>query len=136
MSDVVNALLLKGGRVLLAKRSPQRKSYPNVWSFPGGHVEEGETLEQTLIREIQEEIGVTPTAFRPLGQISDSRVAARAIYHMYAVTSWQPKEPGIRDQEHTELRWFSLSEAALIPDLALEEYRALFKRVAGYSTSD
>lgn len=44
MRNIVNALLLREGKVLLARRSRHRKAYPDLWSFPGGHVEGDETL--------------------------------------------------------------------------------------------
>jgi ADP-ribose pyrophosphatase YjhB (NUDIX family) len=37
--DIVNAVLLRQPRVLLARRSMARRAYPGLWSFPGGHVE-------------------------------------------------------------------------------------------------
>jgi ADP-ribose pyrophosphatase YjhB (NUDIX family) len=45
---IVNAILIRDGAVLLAKRSAHRKAYPGLWSFPGGHVESGETLDAAL----------------------------------------------------------------------------------------
>jgi 8-oxo-dGTP diphosphatase len=45
------------GRVLLAQR-PEGKQLAGLWEFPGGKVEPGETPEQCLIRELQEEIGI------------------------------------------------------------------------------
>src|SRR5260370_18080031 len=64
MRNIVNALLLRDGAVLLARRSSARKAYPNCWSFPGGHVEQGESLDEALIREIQHEVCLTPRAFK------------------------------------------------------------------------
>ncbi|MBZ9680206.1 MULTISPECIES: (deoxy)nucleoside triphosphate pyrophosphohydrolase [unclassified Mesorhizobium] len=51
------ALVDADGRVLLAQR-PQGKQLAGLWEFPGGKVEPGETPEQCLIRELQEEIGI------------------------------------------------------------------------------
>jgi len=52
------ALVDADGRVLLAQR-PEGKQLAGLWEFPGGKVEPGETPEETLIRELQEEIGIT-----------------------------------------------------------------------------
>ena len=61
MRNIVNGLLIKGQKVLVAHRSEDRRSYPDTWSFPGGHVEEGETFEKALVRELAEEVGVSAT---------------------------------------------------------------------------
>ncbi|THF50015.1 8-oxo-dGTP diphosphatase MutT [Allorhizobium terrae] len=51
------ALLDSDGRILLAQR-PEGKSLAGLWEFPGGKVEKGETPEETVVRELQEEIGI------------------------------------------------------------------------------
>jgi adenine-specific DNA glycosylase len=52
-------------RVLLSKR-PVHVHQGGLWEFPGGKLEEGETLEEGLRRELQEELGITPMQARPL----------------------------------------------------------------------
>ena len=51
------ALVDTDGRVLLAQR-PTGKPMAGLWEFPGGKVEDGERPEQTLIRELKEELGI------------------------------------------------------------------------------
>ena len=55
------------GRFLLTSR-PEGKVYAGYWEFPGGKFEPGETLEQALRRELQEEIGITIGAVHPWQQ--------------------------------------------------------------------
>jgi 8-oxo-dGTP diphosphatase len=129
--DVVNALLVRQGMVLLAKRSPRRKAYPGLWSFPGGHVEADESLAGALDRELREEVGVAPTEYRLLVSIADPNATADdpVTYHMYAVTAWRGGEPTMVGDEHTELRWFKQAAAISLPDLALAEYRPLLREI-------
>lgn len=127
MIDIVNAVMLRDASVLLARRSGARRNYPDLWSFPGGHVEAGESLEQALQRELQEEIGVVPVTFEPLPPIADPH-AAGTTYRMFAVTAWRG-EPTIRDDEHSALQWFPLATAAALTELALEAYRPMFVRL-------
>jgi mutator protein MutT len=55
---VVAAILRRETHVLLCHRSPRRLWFPDVWDFPGGHVEAGEPPEDALRRELVEELGV------------------------------------------------------------------------------
>jgi 8-oxo-dGTP diphosphatase len=57
----VAGLLINGGRVLLVRQQKDGRTY---WLLPGGGVEEGEELEDALLREITEECGLPPTAIR------------------------------------------------------------------------
>ena len=55
---VACALIDPENRILLAQR-PEGKSMAGLWEFPGGKIEPGETPEQSLVRELQEELGIT-----------------------------------------------------------------------------
>ena len=54
----VGILIRTNGDFLLTSRPPG-KAYEGYWEFPGGKIEQGETVEQALRRELQEEIGIT-----------------------------------------------------------------------------
>lgn len=56
--DVVAAIIWRDGKFLSAER-PAGKDYAGWWEFPGGKVEIGESLEDALARELQEELGIT-----------------------------------------------------------------------------
>jgi len=60
----VGVLIDPEGRFLLTSR-PVGKAYAGYWEFPGGKVEPGESIEQALRRELQEEIGVTIASAEP-----------------------------------------------------------------------
>ena len=63
--DVAVGILIDAqGRFLLTSRPPG-KVYAGYWEFPGGKLESGETVEQALRRELQEELGITIAAAEP-----------------------------------------------------------------------
>ena len=137
MRQIVNAVLVREATVLLAKRSLRRKAYPGGWSFPGGHVEQGESWAEALVRELREEVGITPLNFRLLRSIDDPNTTTDdpVVYHMYLVTDWRGGEPAILDAEHSELRWFTRAAAIALPDLALDDYRPLLLEIAELAPS-
>ena len=60
MKLVTAAIIERDGKVLIARRAPASK-LAGQWEFPGGKVEEGETLQQCLVRELKEELGIDVT---------------------------------------------------------------------------
>ena len=129
--EVVTGLIIQANRILLGKRCPTRSAYPNVWDVFGGHVESGETHSQTLVRELQEELGITPsdwtyietlTIAMPEGQDCPSDVLEM---HLYLVTDWSGTPANQQLHEHTTIQWFSLVEAVAL-DLAHSTYPQLF----------
>ncbi|MDP6707989.1 MAG: NUDIX hydrolase [Alphaproteobacteria bacterium] len=122
--------MVRDGLVLLARRSGHRRRYPGVWDVIGGHLEAGESIEETLVREVEEEVGVTPNRFSALGEIDEPNpeINDPHVYHLFTVHDWSGGEPRLASDEHTEIGWFSLAEAVAL-DLALPEYRDYFRRV-------
>ena len=59
------------GYVLLTKRPKTMRSFPNIWVTPGGHIENGETLQQAGIREVCEETGIS---------IKDHKITALGLW--------------------------------------------------------
>ena len=107
--DVVAALLLRDNRVLLCHRSPERRWFPEVWDFPGGHVEVGEGAEEALVREIEEEIGVMIRCPMdpPLATHEDGDLRVR----VWLVRDWTGEPRNVELDEHDEIAWFALAEA-------------------------
>jgi 8-oxo-dGTP diphosphatase len=61
MLQVVAAVIQSDGKILVGQRMA-RQSHPLQWEFPGGKVEPGESPEQALARELEEELGITGAA--------------------------------------------------------------------------
>jgi 8-oxo-dGTP pyrophosphatase MutT (NUDIX family) len=128
MTGVVSALLFaEDGRVLFGLRASWKKLWPNQWDSIGGHIEEDETPEETLLREVREEIGVTPTRWHRLTTLWDP-TDPPIENHLFVVTQWAGGEPRMTCDEHSELRWFTVSELAALPDLVPCGYPDLIAR--------
>lgn len=84
-----------------------------LWSLPKGHIEEGETAEQTAVREVGEETGILGEIIRPLGTIDYWFVAERRRIHK-TVHHFLMEERGgdlsDEDVEVTEVDWVALDE--------------------------
>ncbi len=65
---IVAALIFsKDGKLLMGTKDPRRGGvYSDCWHLPGGGVEEGETLEQALKREVKEEVGIDISTYKPI----------------------------------------------------------------------
>jgi 8-oxo-dGTP diphosphatase len=83
------ALVDTDGRVLLAQR-PEGKPMAGLWEFPGGKVETGETPEQTLIRELEEELGIVvkEACLAPLTFASHGYPDFHLLMPLYVCRRW------------------------------------------------
>jgi 8-oxo-dGTP diphosphatase len=97
------ALVDTDGRVLLAQR-PEGKPMAGLWEFPGGKVEAGETPEQTLIRELEEELGIVvkEACLAPLTFASHSYPEFHLLMPLYICRRW---EGIVTAQEGQALKW-------------------------------
>ena len=85
-------------------------------------------LNETLVREVQEEIGVTPTSFAKLASFEfPGETKGASELHAFRVDAWTGGNPTIRNNEHVELRWFTVAAACALPNLASNEYCPLFQ---------
>ena len=100
---VAVALVDADGRVLLAQR-PAGKAMAGLWEFPGGKVEAGERPEQTLIRELKEELGIAveEDCLAPLTFASHAYPDFHLLMPLYACRRW---EGMVAAQEGQKLAW-------------------------------
>lgn len=124
------ALYNEQGDILLAQR-PADKSMAGLWEFPGGKVEDGETPEATLIRELQEELQITVQAedLEPITFASHAYEKFHLLMPLYACRTWGGDPRGAEGQA---LKW--VSPNALFdypaPPADLPLFTALAKRGA------
>ena len=75
---------------LLTKRTPRLRAHGGQWALPGGRVDAGETIEQTALREMHEELGVLAGADDVLGALDD--YPTRSGFLIAPVVVWLPQK--------------------------------------------
>ena len=107
------ALVDSEGRVLICQR-PQGKQLAGLWEFPGGKVEPGETPEECLIRELDEELGikVTHACLAPFVFASHCYQNFHLIIPLYLVRRW---EGFVTAREHEAVAWVKPAKLADYP---------------------
>jgi 8-oxo-dGTP diphosphatase len=100
----VGVLVDSQGRFLLTSR-PAGKVYAGYWEFPGGKVEPGESIEQALRRELQEELGITIAAAQPWQIELMDYPHARVRLHFCKVFAWSGD---FQMREQQSMAWQSL----------------------------
>ncbi len=97
------ALIDADGRVLLAQR-PEGKTMAGMWEFPGGKVEAGERPEETLIRELKEELGVEvkEACLAPFAFASHSYEDFHLLMPLYLCRRW---DGVVAAREGQQLDW-------------------------------
>ena len=97
------ALVDVDGRVLICQR-PEGKQLAGLWEFPGGKVEAGETPEAALIRELEEELGITvaQACLAPFVFASHAYEDFHLLMPLYLLRRWEGQ---VARREHAALKW-------------------------------
>ena len=107
------ALVDPDGRVLIAQR-PAGKQMGGLWEFPGGKMESGERPEETLIRELSEELGiiVKEECLAPLTFASHSYADFHLLMPLYICRRWEGTP---QPTEHQAIKWVRPKEMSNYP---------------------
>jgi mutator protein MutT len=107
MINVTAAIILHNNRVLATRRA-SHKHMGGYWEFPGGKIELGETPEQSLARELQEEVGVTLTGPVELHGVFSNFASFQGDHiAVFVVRHWQRREAYRNLGEIAEARMFA-----------------------------
>ena len=104
MLKVVAALIMKDGKILIAKRSTGNKDVIGKWEFPGGKVEENETEEQAIEREIKEEFDIVIKAKNFVSNVKSNECDKHIDLRLY---SCKYVEGEFKLYDHSEYKWVS-----------------------------
>lgn len=119
MRECAAAFVVREKSILLGKRSATRSFYPDVWDAFGGHQKSGESLEETLRRELSEELGILPTRWEFLltALEPDQEKYGQIKYHIYLVTAFDGEPNNLQPEEHSVIGWFKFEQAINLPFL-------------------
>uniref|UniRef100_UPI000CECDB5E (deoxy)nucleoside triphosphate pyrophosphohydrolase n=1 Tax=Blastococcus atacamensis TaxID=2070508 RepID=UPI000CECDB5E len=108
--QVVGAAVIEGDRVLVAQRSGG--THDGCWEFPGGKVERGEPELAALVRECEEELGITVVPGSFVGEVVLDGVVAGGAPGASTMRVWSARGAGGEPvaHEHSELRWIGPDE--------------------------
>ena len=125
MDRVVAGVLRTNGQMLLCHRRPDRINWPNVWDLPGGHIDNGESSAEALVRELEEELGVQIEP--PPGPPWMTLRAGNVELDLYLVDSWRGEPRNAAPEEHDDIRWFAGDDLKHL-DLADVSYVEILRR--------
>ena len=117
MTEVVAALIWNGDRFLICQR-PAHKQRGLLWEFVGGKVESGETRQKALVRECQEELGITldvGDVFYQVDHVYPDITIHLTLFHA-TIAQGTPKL-----LEHNDLRWITVGEMDAYPFCPADE---------------
>lgn len=119
---VAIALIHDNNQCVLITQRPPTTSFAGYWEFPGGKQEAGESIEQTLVREIQEELGVLCENFSPVCEFITEQNVLLCIFE---VTKYHGVP--IAKEGQLGLQWLSWDQLHIVKMLPTNEKIIQFK---------
>jgi 8-oxo-dGTP diphosphatase len=112
--DVAVGILIRPDGAFLLTSRPPGKVYEGYWEFPGGKLEVGETVQQALARELQEELGIDigPAATWRSQMVDYPHALVRL--HFCKVFEWAG-EPQMREGQSCAWEWLPVKSAPVLP---------------------
>ncbi|SMC16465.1 8-oxo-dGTP diphosphatase [Clostridium acidisoli DSM 12555] len=104
--EVVAAIIKHEDKIFVTRRS--YGEFENLWEFPGGKVEEGETKEEALIREIKEELELNINVDTYLTTVEYDYSTFHLIMHCYICTKYYGQ---LKLNAHNDAKWIDIKEA-------------------------
>ena len=122
---VAAALIVQDGNILIGQRRAEQPM-ANQWEFPGGKIEAGESPEQALARELEEELGITAVIGQPVTRIRHNYRHGGAVDLQFFVV--HQFTGAIENRIYQQVRWVKLEDLAGYDFLAAD--RGLIRDLA------
>jgi 8-oxo-dGTP diphosphatase len=108
MKEIASMIFVNSqGQILLQLRDDKPTiPYPNMWTIPGGTIEEGETPEQAIEREMMEEMGIEAKAYRPFLILIKEPLFTEYVYRL----DTDLDVATVKLTEGQRLKWFDKEE--------------------------
>lgn len=117
-------IILNAKQQILVDRRPMHWEKGGYWEFPGGKVEPHETVQQALVRELQEEIGILVQQSQPFFKVQLQFPHKQLILDAWQVTDFDGE---VQSLEGQEVRWIAISELKTLA--MLESNRQILDKI-------
>ena len=121
----ITAIVVKDGKYLITRRSPNKKRWPGLWTVPGGRLEVSDyantpkdtggywynVLEKTLRREVREETGIEIKNIEYVTSLATLHDNASPSLVISCMADWESGEVVLQESETDKYAWVSLAEA-------------------------
>jgi 8-oxo-dGTP diphosphatase len=124
---VVGAIIVENGKILCAQRGNE-KSLPNLWEFPGGKIEKGETPQAALLRELNEELMIEVEVSEKQFELTKYEYDFGRVHLTTFLCMLKKGRPKLT--EHRQVRWLAPSELNKL-DWAPADIPAVEKLMSG-----
>ena len=121
----ITAIIIKDGKYLITRRSPNKKRFPKMWTVPGGKMETNDylklpkdtefywynVLERTLRREIREEVGIDINNIEYITSLATVHNDSNPSLVISCMADYVSGEVNLQIEENDKFAWISLEEA-------------------------
>ena len=116
----VTAVIRRDGKYLVLRRRPDEVAYPGMYAFPGGKIEDNDTVEETLVKEVKEE---TSLRLKPGKILLKDRTFVRPDGQTVKVFSYLCEAEGSVkiSNDFTDYKWITIEDLRNIEHVGIEE---------------
>ncbi len=124
---IATAVFVKDGKVLLEKRKKDEDNYAGLWAFPGGHKDKKEKIEETLLREMKEELNIEISSYKFIGAFENVDPTSKEPYQHNAFLCDRWKGKITETEEEEGIRWIDIEKVKEMEEVSKPTLQVLEK---------